>query len=224
MNDKKKIIIFIAVILIVIIGILVYYKISNSNYLFKAYLEEHNGEYTLVIRNKDYVSFREMWKVSDTQMANGHIKGLPWVLDNRAKKITKVDIQDNIKIRSFSFWFYNLTNLKEIIGLEKIDTSDLLSMSGTFYNCNLLTEIDLSSFKTEKVTNMSGLFYGCNNLKTIYVGNDWSVENVAYSEDMFKGCTNLVGSNLTEYNEYNVDKTFAQIDDLDNAGYLTLKN
>ena len=221
---NKKLIIALLVIIIALAGCFIYFKIDNSKYLFKAYLEEHNGEYTLVVKNKDYFSFNEMWKIEDTQMDNGHIKGLPWVLDSRAKKITKVDIQDNIKLRSFSFWFYNLTNLKEIVGLEKIDTSDLLSMSGTFYNCNLLTEIDLSSFKTGKVTNMSGLFYGCNNLKTVYVGNDWSVENVVYSEDMFKGCTNLVGSNETEYNEYIVDKSFAQVDDLDNAGYLTLKN
>ena len=143
---NKKILIFIAVILTIAIGAFVYYKISNSKYLFKAYLEEHNGNYTLVIKNKDYFSFNEMWKIEDAQMDNGHIKVLPWVLDNRANKITKVDIQDNIKIRSISFWFYNLNNLKEIVGLEKIDTSELVSMSATFKNCSSLEEIDLGNF------------------------------------------------------------------------------
>ncbi len=221
---NKKILIFIAVILTIAIGVFVYYKISNSKYLFKAYLEEHNGNYTLVIKNKDYFSFNEMWKIEDAQMDNGHIKVLPWVLDNRANKITKVDIQDNIKIRSISFWFYNLNNLKEIVGLEKIDTSELVSMSATFKNCSSLEEIDLSSFNTKNVTTTSGMFSGCNNLKTIYVGNNWNMDKVESSDDMFKDCTSLIGPNATEYNEYVVDKTFAQVDDLDNAGYLTLKN
>ena len=36
-----------------------------------------------------------------------------------------------------------------------------------FTGCDNLTDINLSSFNTEKVENMSGLFYGCKKLKEI---------------------------------------------------------
>ena len=36
-------------------------------------------------------------------------------------------------------------------------------MSGMFYNCENLTELNLSSFNTNNVTNMSGMFYSCAN-------------------------------------------------------------
>ena len=223
MKNKKIIIAIVAVLIAAVIGVFVYFRISNNKYLFVAYLEEHGGEYTLVVRNNDYISFREMWKVEDTQMDNGHIKMIPWMLDERISKVTKVEIKDNIKIRSFSFWFYNMSSLKEIVGLDKIDTTNLLSMSATFKNCSSLTELDLSSFNTKKVTIMSSLFSGCSNLKTIYVGDNWSVDNVTYSEDMFKDCTKLVGQHSTEYDDCATDKLYAQIDTIDNGGYLSKK-
>jgi hypothetical protein len=71
---------------------------------------------------------------------------------------------------------------------------------------------------------MVNLFYGCENLEKVYVSDKWDATNVEYSDNMFKDCKKIIGPNETEYNEYIVDKTFAQVDDLDNAGYLTLKN
>ena len=40
-------------------------------------------------------------------------------------------------------------------------------MSGMFYGCNNLTNIDLSNFDTKNVTDMNAIFYGCNNLTNI---------------------------------------------------------
>lgn len=165
-----------------------------------------------------------MWKVEDLTRTNGNFKMLPWALDSRIKKITKVDIQDNIKVDSLALWFYGFEKLEEIKGLDKLDTSSLTNLSAVFYNCKSLKELDLSMLDTRKVTLTDNMFANCENLTTIYVGNNWNMDKVEESTDMFKGCTNLVGPNLTEYNEYTVDKTFAQVDDLDNAGYLTLKN
>lgn len=221
---KKKLIIVFVIIIIALAGCFIYFKINNNKYLFKAYLEEHNGNYTLVIRNKDYFSFNEMWKVEDLTRTNGNFKMLPWALDSRIKKITKVDIQDNIKVDSLALWFYGFENLEEIKGLNKLDTSSLTNLSAAFYNCKSLKELDLSMLDTRKVILTDNMFANCENLTTIYVGDNWNMDKVQESTDMFKGCTNLVGPNETEYNEYIVDKTFAQVDDLDNAGYLTLKN
>ena len=37
-------------------------------------------------------------------------------------------------------------------------------MNNIFYECDSLTNIDLSNFNTQNVINMSGMFYKCNSL------------------------------------------------------------
>ena len=34
-------------------------------------------------------------------------------------------------------------------------------MFGMFFNCDSLTNLNLSNFNTQNVTNMYGMFYGC---------------------------------------------------------------
>ena len=38
-------------------------------------------------------------------------------------------------------------------------------MSYMFYDCNSLTNLNLSNFNTQNVTDMSWMFIGCNSLK-----------------------------------------------------------
>ena len=40
-----------------------------------------------------------------------------------------------------------------------------------FYECNSLTNIDLSNFNTQNVTNMSYMFYECSSLTNIDLSN-----------------------------------------------------
>ena len=96
-------------------------------------------------------------------------------------------------------WFYDMSNLETIEGMEYLNTSE--------------------------VTNMAYMFYRCYNLRTIYVGNGWSTAAVTYSSDMFDGCTSLVGGQGTTYNSSNpTDKTYAHIDGgPSNPGYFTEK-
>ena len=42
-------------------------------------------------------------------------------------------------------------------------------MSGMFYECSSLKELNLSNFNTNNVTNMSHMFYGCSSLKEINI-------------------------------------------------------
>ena len=60
-----------------------------------------------------------------------------------------------------SYWFYNMTYVDSIIGLELLDTSITTNMSNMFYmtgyNSTTFT-LDLSNFDTSNVTNMSYMF------------------------------------------------------------------
>ena len=84
--------------------------------------------------------------------------------------------------------------------------------------------LDLSSFDTSKVTDMEGMFREPINLKTIYVGNKFSVSNVSSSNEMLYGCTKLVGGAGTKYDSTKTDKTYGRIDGGESSpGYFTLK-
>ena len=72
---------------------------------------------------------------------------------------------------------------------------------------------------------MQKMFEGCSNLKTVYVGDEWTTDNVTDSHDMFTSCTSLVGGRGTKYDASYVDKTYARIDGGTSApGYFTYKS
>ena len=145
-------------------------------------------------------------------------------------------------------WFASMYKLQTIMGIEYLNTENVVdmrymfqycpaltsldvshfntsratNMNAMFENCSGLTSLDLSSFNTSKVTNMARMFSTCVNLTAIYVGEGWSTAAVTNSTDMFKTCTSLVGGQGTTYDANHVDKTYAHIDGgASNPGYFT---
>ncbi len=220
---KKKIIISVLLLLVLVIGTLISININNSQYVLKAYLKENGSEYTLVLKNNSYIFKNNIWKVKKIDESQEHISLMPWSTDEKSKKITKVVIEDNIKLDSLLILFAGLENLKEIDGLDKIDTTDVESMAGMFYNCKSLEKIDISSFNTSKLKNTSSMFNGCENLTTIYVNDTWNLDKVEYSDNMFKDCFKIEGQDGTVYDEDIIDKEYAVIDEGLNIGYLSKK-
>lgn len=110
------------------------------------------------------------------------------------------------------------------INLGGFSTLNNENISDMFARCTSLTTLDLSSFNTSKVTDMDALFYMCSSLSTIYVGNGWTTAAVktAQGDNLFYGCTNLVGGAGTTYDVNHTDYTYARIDGGSNSpGYLT---
>ena len=117
--------------------------------------------------------------------------------------------------------FYDSAGLTSL-DLSSFDTSKVTNMAAMFYYCNALTSLDLSSFDTSNVTNMNVMFYKCQNLRNIYVGDDWDISKVEFSNDMFNGCYSLVGSAGTTYDVSHTDASYAHIDGgTSNPGYLS---
>ena len=52
-------------------------------------------------------------------------------------------------------WFLYFPNLKEIKGLENLNTSEVTEMNAMFSYCGSLSSLNLSSFNTSAVTTMS---------------------------------------------------------------------
>ena len=150
-----------------------------------------------------------------------------WDTDDTNASVTKVVFDPSFagaRPTSTCGWFYYMPYLESITGMEYLNTSEVTNMNWMFMECYKLTSLDLSHFNTSKVTQMNKMFYNSTNLRTIYVGNDWSTAAVTYSGDMFNGCTNLVGGKGTTYDANHVDKTYAHIDGgPSNPGYFTEK-
>ena len=146
----------------------------------------------------------------------------------------------------------NVTNMECMFGectsltsldLSSFNTSNVTNMERMFRNCASLTSLDLSTFDISKITDFlktadlsryssrgaGYLFSGCTSLTTIYVSDKWSVPVQTllpqWGEQMFFGCTSLIGGQGTKYDEAHVDYTYARIDrGAEAPGYFTSKS
>ncbi|MBR1416938.1 MAG: BspA family leucine-rich repeat surface protein [Bacilli bacterium] len=155
-----------------------------------------------------------------------------------ATAITSLDLSNfnTSKVTTMEGMFasmYELTSLN----VSSFDTSNVTNMGAMFAKDSKLTTLDLSNFNTSSVTTMygkgyfdpssiyyTGMFGQMSNLTTIYVGNNFNVNNVSDSTKMFEQDYKLVGGSGTKYNSSRVDKTYARVDGgTSSPGYLTRK-
>lgn len=170
------------------------------------------------------------------------------------KEITKCVFDPSfskLKFKSLKSFFGGCNKLNTIVGIENINTSEVLNTVGMFAGCTALTSIDFSNFHTSRVTNMADMFYKCTsltsldlsgfntknvkymwamfeecqNLQTIYVSEKWKVDNVEDDgANMFFNCYMLTGEKGTHFNPSNTGVEFAHIDGgTANPGYFTYK-
>ena len=135
-----------------------------------------------IAKSLDYLAISSPWnKVSDS--------------------ITKVIITGKISFAEgnnrLCNLFYKCENLKEIQGMDYLDTSNVTNMDAMFYGCSQLEQVDVSHFDTSNVTNMRQMFAGCSKLTKLDISN-FDLSKLTYysreypNEELFYNC------NLTE--------------------------
>ncbi|MBO4673783.1 MAG: BspA family leucine-rich repeat surface protein [Bacteroidaceae bacterium] len=125
------------------------------------------------------------------------------------------------KVTDMAVMFQGCSSLSSL-DLSNFNTENVTRMGWMFGNCTNLKSLNVSSFKTGNVQDMSGMFYNCNKLTSIYASEQWDMSKVENKEDMFGGCTNLVGGKGTVYDWNHSDGEYARIDEgSNNPGYLT---
>ena len=173
---------------------------------------------------------------------------------NNNKEITKCVFDTSfskLKFKSLQSFFGGCNKLTSVVGIENINTSEVMNtvamfagctslksvdlsnfhisrvtnMADMFYSCSALTSLDLSGFNTKNVKYMWAMFEGCQNLQTIYVSEKWNVDNVEDDgANMFFNCYMLTGENGTHFYPSNTGVEFAHIDGgPQNPGYFTYK-
>ena len=97
------------------------------------------------------------------------------------------------------YWFYGMKKIKPIEGIKYLNTSEVTTMYGMFYNCINLTSLDVSHFDTSNVTSMSNMFWGCHSLKSLDVSG-FNTSNVNNMTRMFYGCSGLTNLDVSGFN------------------------
>ena len=130
-----------------------------------------------------------------------------WINTQGNGQIMEVEFDESFKDfrpNTCYSWFKDCGYLTTIIGIENLNTSQVVDMDKMFDSCTRLTSLDLSGFNTSNVKYMQHMFHACSSLTTIWVGDGWSVGQVELSSYMFDGCTNL-----PNYDSSETDKTNA---------------
>ena len=127
--------------------------------------------------------------------------GDDWKFENEKEIIDNIEIRINEKVIPFS---YDHKFEKE--GKHKIQytfKNYLTKTNHLFWNCNLLTNLNLSNFYSQNVTNMCYMFGGCNSLKNLNLSN-FNTQKVTNMSSMFLCCYSLKNLDLTNFNTQNV--------------------
>lgn len=149
---------------------------------------------------------------------NGQTEGHPeWSEIFKKPEVTTVVFDESFKYfypTSCREWFSTGYYLKNIEGLEYLNTNEVTDMSQMFKACYSLPNIDLTHFNTDKVTEMDQMFYACWSLTTLDL-SEFNTSSVATMYQMFMSCKSLqtvyVNCNFTTENCNNNDnQMFAQ--------------
>ena len=199
------------------------------------------------------------WDTSNVTKANGmflRCRGLTAMIGSGDLNFSKVEQMASMCEGWDSMTYLDVTNwncgsvtdmsqmfawalkLETLEGIQNWDVSNVTNMATMFYDCNGLTELDLSGWDTSKVQNMSNMFRECDKLRelnlsgwdtssvtqtasmfsgstcieTIYVSDAWDMTNVTSSNYTFNNNKALVGGNGTKYSNSYRNAVYARID------------
>ena len=198
----------------------------------------YDGAGTLTFRYDEKMPAQNAWVATDTR------SNCPWGDIN--SQVTKVVIEPsfaNARPNSCAGWFA-MSRLASMEGLQYLNTSNVRSMSGMFWNCTL-TSIDLSNFNTSKVQDMDRMFYGskfntlnldnfsaaslykadcmCGACKATYISMaNFNTEKVTNMSLMFHLCTNLKRLNLAGLNTKNVTNMWRMFENCSAVEYILI--
>ena len=115
--------------------------------------------------------------------------------------LTSLDLSNfnTTNVTNMREMFYNCKKLSSL-DLSNFTTTNVTNMRGMFSSCSALTSLDLSNFYTKVVWWMDNMFNGCSALTTIYASDKFVTDYVHYGGNVFKGCTNLKGYDLSKTN------------------------
>ena len=130
----------------------------------KAYVVQSADKTTLTFYYDDQRATRTdtTWGIEETKK-EGNDTFPAWAGTWKVADSTTTRVVFDASFRDFrptstARWFCDYRALKQIEGLEYLNTAEVKDMSGMFWGCSALKSIDLKNFNTKNVTNMSWVF------------------------------------------------------------------
>ena len=115
----------------------------------------------------------------------------------KLKTIANIGNLNISKSEGISYLFYECNALTQL-DLSNWDTGNIQYMIATFDGCNNLTELNCSTWNTGKVYNMQLAFLNCKSLETIPV-RDWDTRGLMYMDKAFAYCTSLTNLDVSKW-------------------------
>ena len=103
-------------------------------------------------------------------------------------------------------WFYEMSNLLSITGMEYLNTDSVTNMASMFERCSKLPSLDLSHFNTANVTTMQYMFRSCMGLTNLDLSS-FNTDNVTTMDCMMSYCTGLTSVDLSSFTNARVTRT-----------------
>ena len=179
------------------------YKIKSQ--LTDIYVALYNDG-TLVFSNKndfDANLIADGWNVENIKGKKYELEMIPefnieklppWFMKN----VQEINFASKIVPENIVFWFFGLSDLKNIENMNNLDTSNVTNMADMFYRCNSLSNIDLTGLDTSNVTSMSSMFSDCSQLSNLDVSS-LDTSSVTTMNGMFSNCSSLTSIDLSKF-------------------------
>ena len=155
---------------------------SNGTLTFK-YGEKPSGQFVFDVNNTNY---NPEW----------------WALRASVYKVVFDSSFSEARPGSCHGWFYWMSDLSKIEGIEYLNTSNVTDMRYMFRGCSLLTSLDVSGFNTSNVTDMGYMFEDCSGLTSLDVSG-FNTSKVTDMQYMFDDCSGLTDLDVSGFNTSN---------------------
>lgn len=175
-------------------------KITSKDIDYK-YFPKNNEDLQFILLDKIKNSKNGILDVSDIDITNNEINILNSTFSfDEMKGITEIiglENWDISNITEIQYLFSGNRNLVTIKGLENWDTSNIKDMSGVFFLCCSIKNLDLSGWNMQSVQHTRNMFAACSNLKSIGNISNWKIKNISDPHylnrfrHMFDGCKKL---------------------------------
>ena len=189
-------------------------EINNKIILFNS---DINNEIDVYLNNKKINMIKENKKwIIDYNFQKEGIYQFEIVFNNVINNMNRF-FQKCSKIISLDFSNFNSSNindmfcmldhcskLKEIKGINKLNTNNVTTLEGMFQSCYELEYLDLSNFNTSNVIKINHMFNHCYKLKKIKGINNFITNKVIAMNSMFQSCYELEYLDLSNFNTSNV--------------------
>ena len=141
-------------------------------------------------------TYVDTWDIPDSDGLKGYLVGNEVII--YAEKDLSIYASTDASYLFSSNGGTAFTRLTEIASISELNTKKCKNMSNMFYNCQMLSELNLSTFDTSNVTDMSHMFDSCFGTNSIDISsfNTLNVTNMSY---MF---ANMVYANTIDVSSF----------------------